>query len=335
MKFLTTTTFLLTFGLAATVARAEWGSPTIGVRAAVLFNAEASFTSPADEILPFGTESGIDKQYDNGFVNVNKWGPSAPVTTNWGYTDAAQTPGDDTIRFNTTGGRMDGNLDGTTDDVQYGIEFFYEQPIGDNWGLKVVASYFRLEYENKVEGISGDALAIEDAYSLNGVDLLLFPSAPYAGTIEGPGPVIGTTASRTVMTTPGAIEMNTTRELDGSLTTVNGGPYYEIVVADRLALILHVGVTLALADVDFAYEEQLANRTASDVANSGESSNDEFLVGANAELTVVFGFAEGWTLEGGFRLQYLGDFSVEADGRTAEIDFGTAFVGTLGVAYSF
>jgi len=100
----------------------------IGYNISARFNTTIP-TSAASNPGP-ATGGGIDRIYDDGFVRRDGSGNRDGLTWYWGYANATQVPGNDTLLFNshTTQGRtFTSHADG---DPQLGLELNYGRVLG-------------------------------------------------------------------------------------------------------------------------------------------------------------------------------------------------------------
>ena len=177
------------------------------------FNIGARFSGP--ESRPSGADpgpflaSGINRNYEDGYVRVDSEGNAQGLTWNWGYRDASQVQAD-ALHFHSASVSGSGNLPKMTDDPNLGFEFAWERRLfqfkNGRAGIKGAFNFTDVEIRDRRK-ISRDLILLTDVYPLNGI---IPPGSgmagefQYAGTFDGPGPVIDDhPESRNVTTIPG------------------------------------------------------------------------------------------------------------------------------------
>jgi hypothetical protein len=109
------------------------------------------------------------------------------------------------------------NKERAQSDPQWGGELVYKRRLAQQswgtWGLEAAVGYLDLNIRDS-QALTGNAAVTTDSYPLGG---LIPPQAPYAGSLAGPGILIGDSPTRTVATLGGGQVVSGRRELDGSL----------------------------------------------------------------------------------------------------------------------
>lgn len=191
-----------------------------------------------------GLGSVANRSYADGFVNIDVSGSTDGLTWFWGYENGAQVSGD-SLQFSNTGGRSRevssyrnaAEPAGFGDEIGEGgpyvqLEYMMGTVSKVSWGPQIGFSFIDFDTSGTRSDFSAGQSFVDydvtyrDRYALDGV---IPPLAPYAGTFNGPGPLIPNipadrTSSRSVADT-GSIEFfNRVREsLDVDLYTFSPG----------------------------------------------------------------------------------------------------------------
>jgi hypothetical protein len=265
------------------------------------------------------TGGGLDRTYDDGFVRRDASGNQGGTTWNWGYQNASQLPGNDTVvlHASTSAAGLSSKADG---DPQLGMEVFYKRRLGQpdcNWGVAFAFGFTDLDIRDS-RTLSGNASVITDAYSLGGITP---PVAPYAGSFAGPGVLIGDSPNRLVANLTSEV-VSGRRHIDGSLYDFHLGPYYDWPFAKKLTLQLGGGLALGVVDSEFSFYEQVTSAGSVVASSSGSSQNTDLLAGAYAEARLAYRLCARTDAFVGAQFQYLGNFKQRAAGKEAELDLG-------------
>ncbi len=290
----------------------------IGARAG--FNLDVDFRNRslplADTVGPL-TGTLTDRTYADGFVRPDASASADGSTWNWGYQDASQVPAD-LSRLSLhgyTGTPYADSLD-QADDPQWGAETTYARMFGDwagaTWGFEIGVQWTSLSIQDD-ETLQGSLTETTDAYALNGI---LPPTAPYAGSFNGPGPILdGAAPTRTLTTVPTVISGR--RELEGNLLGLHLGPVLDIPLGDWLSAQISGGLALGWIDADLNYRESASLASGGLWTREASVSDDVLMVGGylRGQITVRLSERLGWYAGAEFQSlasETLGDDQVEA-----------------------
>lgn len=181
-----------------------------------------------------------DREYDNGFVRKDFGTPVWGNTWYWGYEDSGQVQGnslvfrafDGVVRTpsDTDGSAVSRWKDDFNDNTGISIQLDMILPPAErlNCGISfcLTQSSFSSFRTTKQDVSSYSRRFIEDTYDLGGVAP---PSAPYSGSLAGPGPSINNIPSsrRVVFSQVSGIRSEITESLDVRLSTFSIGAFVE------------------------------------------------------------------------------------------------------------
>src|SRR5882724_11804183 len=138
---------------------------------------------------PFVSATG--RTYQDGYVGVDTSGNAGGVTWYWGYARGDQIVGDNLLLTTSSSGTLFKDIDKAP---QHGMEITYARRLGEfnkyKWGLEAGVNYMDLDFRSR--GVADPNLLSVDAFSL-GSPPIVPPLAPYAGSFNGPGPLINAT----------------------------------------------------------------------------------------------------------------------------------------------
>lgn len=301
------------------------------------FNISADFKNLggfAAQTDPGLATNGVDHFYDDGFNRVDVNGGASTNTFFWGYQNASQVPGNDTIVMNSSSAATSAIRD-VGDDPQWGAELSYIRQLGDNgdyrWGIEAAIGWADLEFRKNGTS-TADITRTTDAYALNGNPP---PPAPYPGTFGGPGPQIGTSPTRTISTIPNGAVTSGQYSLEAQAYTLRLGLHYETPFNDWLKLQFGGGFAGAYVDSDFSFTEMTTLGGIGSVTRSGTASEADIVIGAYAGAGLTFYITERLTAVAAAQFQHLQDYTQQLAGKEAEIRFDKSIFVTVGVGFSF
>lgn len=324
----------------------ESASPwRFGAGYAPLIGLETEFTGLGTFNRNFSVKppgGGQNYNYDNGFVRLDSSGNKNSETWNWSYQDAGQydPSGGGSMSYTLTNSLADASA--TEDgDTASGFEcytyfdmgtaaFPQLKDLGASWGFRGGLHYARVDVENSAVLNSG-TFVLTDRFKLGGVTP---PAAPYTGTFNGPGPLIGDAPVRSTAAGAAALVAGS-RELDVHLTTLSFGSYLEMPVCRKFSVLFEGGLNAAIASGDYDFQSTTTITGLGSKNSSGSDSDTSILPGAYLGLSGVYQLSPNWAIQASGRYQYLDDFTLGDNGSEAELSFGSAFILSLGATYSF
>jgi hypothetical protein len=280
------------------------------------------------------TGGGLDRFYDDGFVRVDSTGNKGGLTWFWGYENASQLPGNDTVEMHTASGPARAVVR-QEDDPQLGFELSYGRRLGQagrmKWGLETAFGFTDLSIRNN-QTLVGAATILSDAYPLGGI---IPPLPPYSGSFNGPGPLIGDSPGRTLQSAPSGALIIGQRKLQANLYTLRLGPYIEVPIWKRLGAEFGGGLSLGGVNSEFSFSENVSLRNIGSVSRVGRDSRGDFLIGGYVGGQLIYEVNDRLDVFSGIQFQHLGSFKQHAAGKQAELDLGQSIFLTVGLRFAF
>lgn len=256
--------------------------------------------------------------YENGYVARDLSGNTGGLTWYWGYANANQIAGDNLYLSASRSGTL---LQDVQNDPQHGLELSYERRLGRtrwfDWGLEAAFNHTWVNIQPS--GLAG----VVDAYPLNGVTP---PLAPYNGSFQGPGPLIGDTPTRYPITF--------TSQIDASVYGLRLGPFLEFPLGGRLSLSLSGGLALLLVDGEFNYRQAVALPTGP-VSLQFDHADFDILPGGYIAGTLTFDLSDSVGVFTSAQFQSGGHTALRADTKQANLNFDTSVFLVFGLSYRF
>jgi hypothetical protein len=272
--------------------------------------------------------------YDDGYNLPDISGSQDGTTWNWGYQRPDQYQ-DDTIRLSRSSSPANGSAPNASNDPQYGFELAYARELvpwgSTRWGIEAAFGFTAIAIRD-TRALAGDVVQVTDSFGLDGV---IPPLAPYYGSFDGPGPLLGTVPSNQTRLQSGAASLTGQRTLDADLFAWRLGPYFEWLVAPPLSLQLGGGLAVAYLTSRFAYSETVFLPELDPVERSGSRSSDGWLVGGYLETRVSVAVSGRVSVFTGVQYQNLGEFTQETDGKRARLDLRQGFFVHGGASFHF
>jgi hypothetical protein len=269
--------------------------------------------------------------YDDGFVQTDSSGNAGGQTWNWGYQNASQVQGDTLTMHGSSAAinaaeNQSGNL-GVGFDLAYGRRL--GTALGGKWGLQAAFDFTTISIHDS-HPISGTGALISDKYSLGGITA---PQAPYAGSFNGPGPLLGDSPTRTMSSQ--TVLITGSRTLDAQIYALRLGPYFEFPFGRRWSGRLDGGLVLAVASTQYSFNETITYGNGQVVNNSGSSSGAEFNAGGFLEAKLLFALTRKTSLFAGAQYEHLGTFSQNTGNEQAQLDMSNTAYIRFGVELNF
>jgi hypothetical protein len=296
----------------------------LNVRFKYLGNVHPASPGPA-------TGGGVNRTYDDGFVRVDSSGDTHNQTWNWGYQPGAQVQGS-TLTLHSSSAAVNGTLS-QNDDPNPGFDLAFGRRLGKvlggQWGLQAAFDFTTISMHDN-QPLTGTGTLISDTYSLGSVTP---PAIGYAGSFNGPGPLLGDTPTRT--TSPETVLITGQRTLDAQVYALRGGPYYEFFFSKRWSGRLGGGLALAVADTKYSFNETIHFGGGQTVNNAGSSEGASFQAGGYLEGKLLYAMTPRTSLFAGAQYEYLGTFSRNAGNEQAQLDTSSSVYVLFGVQFNF
>lgn len=280
------------------------------------------------------TGGGVDRDYADGFVRRDAAGNDGGKTWNWGYTRDAQvsTDGSTLTQTGYTGNPYADSSD-RSEDPQYGAELIYGRILGEiagaKWGLELGVNWSTFDVDD-TSRLSGSITRVTDAYALDGI---LPPAAPYAGSFDGPGPLISDTPTRTTATVGSVIDG--ARKLEGQLLGLRFGPMVDLPMGDWLSAQLSGGFAAGWLDAEFSYSETASAPDGTSWSRAGNGSSDEWVFGFYARGQVTVQLNERLGIYAAIEYQGLEDATIDAAEQSARVQLDQGYYVSAGLSVHF
>ena len=203
-------------------------------------------------------------------------------------------------------------------------------------GFEVGAGYLTFS-ENMSSAASGTASHTTAGYAIGGI---LPPIAPYAGTAQGPGPLINLNpgGSTEVQDNPGG----TTTSLQGNLETkffnLRIGPTFELDLNKRLSFATSVGYAPVYADAQLNYANTVtfSNPAVPGIAptQAGVSGNN-WRLGFYAEIRLNYRFTSHIDAFVGGDFQYNDNLTFGDSAYQVKLHLGATYGTKIGMTFRF
>lgn len=351
-----------TFLVAAASARAAEPAPlerayldsTNRLTASLRFglNISGKFKNPGGSLNPHfkggssrRTPEGDRYNYDDGYVLTDNTGNVGNQTWYWGYDNASQlnVHGADTIDFHRdTAPGLPGSSGGDDSpylgcEVAYAYELGVQDCGGQNhplrFGVEIAASFMPINFNSG--GSYNSSLNREtDTYGYTSGTTP--PTAPYQGSFNGPGFLLGSTPTHQPATTIPGATIDAHQSFDSNLWGFRLGPYLETPLTEKLSLHFSGGVAAGLLDASASWSETVTiPGGGGSTTSKGGGDDTELLWGYYFGADAVYRFTERWGLDVGVQYQNLGTYSHNFGGRVAELDLSRSLFVQAGVSFSF
>jgi len=266
--------------------------------------------------------------YQDGYVGIDSSTNRDDLTWYWGYANSDQIAGNNLLLTHSSSGPLVADF---KNDPQAGLEISYARQLGERsgtkWGIETAFTYLDLDLRSG--GIADPRVLAVDAFPLG---IQAPPLAPYVGTYEGPGALIGDTPTR--------YPANIVTTVDAAVYGLKVGPYLEAPVSQRISATLGGGFTLLLADSEFRVQQSatipVPGNPARTVSRTITDSDLGLLPAAYIQGSLAFSVSDSMTLFTG--LEYESAFWTQSHGasdKRFELDLANAIFLTFGFSYSF
>ncbi len=304
---------------------------TLGARFGFNLSAKVSNLAVAASTAP---------NYDDGFVRTDISGNAGGKTTYWGYNQADQLAGTD-LELHSAPSPRDGTDKTLKDDPHAGFEITYGRELarftlgkGREVAVGIEAGFGSMDLNfSGGDTLTGNVLRTTDRYGVAGI---VPPLPPYAGTFQGPGPLIDA-APNSSSTAVVAVTSAMTSKVDALVYGLKVGPFMEVPIIKRLTLQLSAGVAAVNAEGDFAFNETLSAAVAGGPpqARIAKFSSSAWLIGFYGNCNLAFAINDTMSVFAGGQYQNLGDMTIQGGGKAATINLGQDIEGVVGLRFTF
>jgi hypothetical protein len=258
--------------------------------------------------------------YGDGYVATDSSGNAGGETWNWGY----QNPDQITPNALVLSSRPAGTISDADADVGHGFELAYGRVMGGSgdllWGVEGALGFTHLNQDSSGGTVAGYAGV---AAPLNGITP---PSAPYAGTFAGPGPLIGDTLNPATL--------SVASDYEAGLVGFRLGPFIEWRFAHRWHLNAGAGIALAVVNANIVYSETVTSALGVSTASVVDTDTRARL-GGYASVALAYELTPTTSLFAGATLQSFQKFKMDTGDKRLSMDLGLPITFNLGVQFTF
>lgn len=305
----------------------------VGLKAKADFKMGGTFGVSSSS--PGGAGSGLNHIYDDGYVRVDDTGNARGYTSYWGYQNASQYDGVNTLTFhsatayNTSGAAHEdsGVLPGL--ELAFGGHLWRYRSAWIGWEAGLDWLAINIADENPQT-----ATVTRTVHQFNTGGILL-PGAPYNGGSSGIGPTIRDLATvvSTNQTTSGSVSGS--RELDVSLFAFRLGPTVHWELTRQFALAASAGPVVGLVSGKLKYDEQITVSGTPATSNVGNSSSTELVYGGYVNAILMYHAVDHGDIYVGAQYMPLSSSTFTAPGREAKLDLSGGLYFMVGVNWPF
>ena len=293
------------------------------------------------------TGSTFNRTYDNGSYNkVDISTNAGGMTWYWGYENASQIQNNSLI-MQSSSSPNNGVSNNHDNDPQHGLEFSYSRQLYRHkdlrFGLEAALGYALVDASDN-HTLHATVNRITDAFAIPG-GVNVVPAAPYHGTFQGPGALLSSSPERVTTIVSRDAVVTGERKIDSDVFTIRLGPYAEIPIYKQLSFILSGGLTLAIADTEFSYNETVLLTDTDQISGprSGSGSQTDFLVGGYVAGTLSYSVTKDIGVFAGVQFQAAGRSITDSGIKNHQavtqkesiLDLGEAVLLVFGFSYSF
>jgi hypothetical protein len=283
--------------------------------------------------------TGVNHQYDNGYVRVDETGNAQGVTTYFGYQNQSQFDVDaQTLSFQSTKAFDSGSGSGHSESpVQLGFDMAYGGNIKRWWrkrlGWEFGVGILPISMKDK-RNLSGNFTIGNYIHATNPFGPVDLPQAPYEGGPAGPAAVISDTQEALPDTSvPGTITGS--RKLDLMFYNFRLGPTFYYDVHPRFAVSVSAGPAMGVLTGDYVFDETSILSTGGSTHSTGKFGKTDIVYGGYANALALVHILENGDLFAGVQFMSMGGSHFVKGGREAKLDLGAGFYFMAGVSWPF
>jgi hypothetical protein len=300
---------------------------------AARFGVKASITGTRPVLAPGA--------YDNGFVLPDAGsGPGSTKTWNWGYNSPSQVQGTDLAFSRYDNVPAMGHKEVSISNPMLGGEVvgginMVEFTIFDHTAnLALELGYNFSSFSSHLNATTaGTSSYTVQTYSYSGVVL---PQAPYAGTPQGPGPLIDLNPNSTSVFTSSANTIFNS-SLETYFHELRLGPSLNLALNGRWSLGLGVGYASVLADSTLRYNESatFSDPNIPSTSRQADINKAKWSPGAYAELRTAYQINRHLSAYLGGDIAYHKNVNYGDDTYQVKLNLGSTYGVKIGLGYSF
>lgn len=282
------------------------------------FSMSGTFSVSGNDPGPIG-QRGANHEYDDGFVRVDITGNDQDSTWYWGYDNASQVQGSQLYFHSADSFTTSGSGSGKSG-ASVGFDSAYGGRIGRLWGGAVGWELGFGLLPIKItdnQPMSATASQTEHWYDISGITI---PSAPYAGSYEGPSTKLNDWANLGAGSGSVPATLTGSRTLDVMLYNIRLGPTLQWELHPRFAVAVSAGAAFGIVTGDLEYNELLDLGADGTAVNQGSSGSTEIVYGGYVAGTLLYHAVKNGDIYLGFQYMPMTSATFNGDNRQAKLD---------------
>ena len=279
---------------------------------------------------------GVNHFYDDGYVRVDDIGNAQGYTSYWGYNNASQFDGANTLTFHSANSYTTTGDASVSADPQIGVDLAYGGHL-----YRMGSAFLGWEF-----GFGWLPISIKDdsqltsavsrtVHQFNTAGIVL-PTAPYNGGSSGIGNTIRDTATALPDDVlPGGVPVTGSRELDVTLYNFRLGPTAHWELHPKFALAVSGGAAMGIIKGDLKYNETLNIPGGGSANSSGSFSDTQLTYGGYLNAKLMYHAVENGDYYIAVQYMPLGSVNFSGGGREAKLNMSGGLYLSAGVNWPF
>lgn len=279
--------------------------------------------------------AGVNHFYDDGYVRVDDTGNAQGYTSYWGYQNASQFDGVNTLTFHsansyTTSGGSEMNAD-----PQIGVDLGYGGQLY-RLGSALVGWEFGFGWLpiNIKDDSQLTASVSRTVHQFNTAGIVL-PTAPYNGGPSGIGPTIRDRATASADNMILGVPVSGSRELDVTLYNFRLGPTVHWELHPKIAVAVSGGAAMGIIKGDLKFNETLSFAGGGSANSSGNFSDTHLTYGGYLNAKLMYHAAENGDYYIAVQYMPLGSVDFSGGGREATLNMSGGLYISAGINWPF
>jgi hypothetical protein len=278
--------------------------------------------------------AGVNHFYDDGYVRVDDTGNAQGYTSYWGYNNAPQFDGANTLTFHSANSYTTSGGAGASAAPQIGVDLAYGGHLY-RMGSALVGWEFGFGWLPIT--IKDDsqltATVSRSAHQFDTAGIVL-PTAPYNGGSSGIGPTIHDTATASSGDIVLGVPVTGSRELDVTLYNFRLGPTVHWELHPKIAVAVSGGAAMGIIKGDLKFNETLSFAGGS-ANSSGKFSDTQMTYGGYLNAKLMYHAVENGDYYMAVQYMPLGSVNFSGGGREARLNMSGGLYISAGINWPF